>query len=324
MIGPTGPDTLADNILHCLPSIGAQPVAIGPATPLPNGKILRALVEVGRRQSAETEEWAQRPLMSRVREARCDVVLNLQQSLMPATVTRIKRLGPAVGLWFPDSIASVQRLAMIAADYDALFLKDPLFAQRLRDVYNMRAFYVPEACNPAWHRPVGEPASSANIVVVGNLYPTRVRLLTKLYEAGIPLKLYGATFPRWYDAGAVTALRPGPHLNRVNKSRVFREAAGVLNNLHPAELTSVNARLFEATAAGGAVLCERRDALADLFVDGKEVVGFSSFEELLAGAQVLLSDPAAAKAIGDAGSVRAHQDHTYQIRLAEILAVLGR
>lgn len=32
---------------------------------------------------------------------------------------------------------------------------------------------------------------------------------------------------------------------------MFREAAGVLNNLHPAEMNSVNARLFEATAAGG-------------------------------------------------------------------------
>lgn len=322
VIGPTGPDTLADNILHCLPLIGAQAVALGPATPRPNNRVLRTLVEVGRRQSAETEEWAQRPLISRVREAHCDVVLNLHQSLMPGTVAKIKRLGPAVGLWFPDSVASIQRLAMIAADYDALFLKDPLFAQRLRDVYGMHAVYVPEACNPTWHRPVGRPATSAYIVVVGNLYPTRVRLLNRLHEAGIPLKLYGATFPRWYDAGAVSALRPGPHVTRMDKSRIFREAAGVLNNLHPAELSSVNARLFEATAAGGAVLCERRDALTDLFVDGKEVIGFSSFEELLAAAQALLADPAAAKAIGDAGSARAHQDHTYQIRLAEMLSML--
>lgn len=323
VIGPVGPDTLADNIVHCLGLMSVQAVALGPATPLPSNRILRAFVEAARRQSAETEEWAQRPLISRVREARCDVVLNVQQSLMPGTVTKIKRLGPAVGLWFPDSVASVQRLAMIAADYDALFLKDPLFAQRLRDVYGMRASYVPEACNPTWHRPVGRPASSAHIVVVGNLYPTRVRLLTKLHEAGIPLKLFGAGFPRWYDAGAVSAVRPGPFLTRADKSRVFREAAGVLNNLHPAELTSVNARLFEATAAGGAVLCERRDSLTDLFEDGTEVVGFSTFEELLAHAQGLLSNPAGATAMGDAASVRAHQDHTYQIRLSEMLSVLS-
>lgn len=324
MIGPIGPDTLADNILHCLPLIGAQAVALGPATPLPNNRILRALAELGRRQSAETEEWAQRPLISRVREAKCDIVLNVQQSLMPGTVARIKRLGPAVGLWFPDSVASINRLAMVAADYDALFLKDPLFAQRLRDVYGLYALYVPEACNPTWHRPVGRPASSGHIVVVGNLYPTRVRLLTRLQEAGIPLKLYGANFPRWYDAGSVATLPAGLFLTRENKSRVFRESAGVLNNLHPAELSSVNARLFEATAAGGAVLCERRDALTDLFEDGKEVVGFSSFDELLACAQALLRDPAAAKTIGDAGSARAHRDHTYQVRLEVILAVLGR
>ncbi len=50
-----------------------------------------------------------------------------------------------------------------------------------------------------------------------------------------------------------------------DKARVFREAAAVLNNLHPAEMRGVNARLFEATASGAAVLCERRPVLDELF-----------------------------------------------------------
>lgn len=324
VIGPTGPDTFADNILHCLPSIGAEGVAIGPATPRPHNRLLNAMVEVSRRQSAETEQWWQRPLISRIREARCDVVLNLHQSLMPGIAAKIKRLGPALALWYPDSVASTQRLAMVATDYDALFLKDALFVERLCEVYGMPAFYLPEACNPAWHRPVGEPASSPHIVVVGNLYATRIRLLTRLHDEGIPLKLYGSRFPRWYDPGTVSALPLGPFVTKLDKSRVFREAAGVLNNLHPAEMNSVNARLFEATAAGGAVLCERRGVLDDLYVDGKEVLAFSSFDELLFSIRSLLADPGRTEAIGDSGSARALKDHTYEVRLAAILAVLSR
>lgn len=319
VIGPTGPDLLADNILHCLPMVGVEGVALGPATPLPRNRTLRAAADWARRQSAETEEWFQRSLVTRVREAHCDVVISVQQSLMPGTVAKIKSGGPRVALWFPDCIGNVGRLAMVAADYDALFLKDPLFVERLRNVYGMPAFYLPEACNPDWHKPIGRSSSSPFIVVVGNLYPTRTRLLTRLYEAGIPLKLYGSSFPRWYSPGPIAKLGTGPHVTRQDKSRVFREASGVLNNLHPAEMNSVNARLFEATAAGGAVLCEDRDVLKDLYNVGQEVLSYSTFDELIDLSRLILADSQRARLLGDAASTRAHADHTYQKRLRALL-----
>lgn len=324
VIGPIEPDSFADNILDSLPALGVEGVGLGPVTPMPRHKVLRLATQLASRQTAETETWFQRPLLARARDAQCDVIINVQQALMPASVAQLRKAGAKVALWYPDALSNISRMAMIAAEYDALFLKDPVFVERLTKVYGVSASYVPEACNPSWHRPVGLPGVEGFIVVVGNLYPTRARLLARLHAAGIPLRLYGSNFPRWYDPGPLADLFTRQFVVRDEKSRVFREARGVLNNLHPAEMNSVNARLFEATGAGGAVLCEDRDSLADSFVVGKEVLSFATFDELLDQCRDLLDDDGATtRAIGDAATRRAHADHTYERRLRRMLELLG-
>jgi spore maturation protein CgeB len=84
-------------------------------------------------------------------------------------------------------------------------------------------------------------------------------------------------------------------------------------------MNSVNARLFEATAAGGAVLCEERDVLKDLFRLNDEVLAFSTFNELVAHCYALLEEPALSQAVGNAATKRAHAEHTYEVRLTAIL-----
>lgn len=319
VIGLTGPDTFADNIVRCLPNIGVDAVSLGPAIPQPRNKFVRSATHLAARQTAETLQWFQRPLISRVNDSGCDVAISVEQSLMPVTVAKIKRGGCRIALWYPDSVANISRMAMIASDYDALFIKDPLFVQRLDRVYGLPAVYMPEACNPQWHRPVGQSGREPFIVVVGNLYPTRARLLRRLQDAGIPLKLYGANFPRWYDAGSLAKLFTYRFVTGEDKSRVFREARGVLNNLHPAEMNSVNCRLFEATGAGAAVLCEHRPILQDLFQVNKEVLSFSTFDELVDHCRALLDGGGLTQKIGDAATRRAHAEHTYEIRLTAML-----
>lgn len=319
VIGPTAPDSFADNIAHCLPNIGVDAVQLGPVSPRPHNKFLALAGHVIEHLSAETEEFFQRPLIKRVRESECDVIINVEQALMPATVAKIKRGGPRIALWYPDAVSNISRMAMIASEYDALFLKDPLFVDRLTQVYQLPALYVPEACNPEWHRPIGHAGKEPFIVVVGNIYPTRARLLQRLHEAGVPMKLYGSGFPRWYDAGPLAPLFTHKHVTREEKSKVFREARGVLNNLHPAEMKSVNCRLFEATGAGAAVLCEYRDSLPDLFRLDHEVLAFSTFDQLVDQCRRLIDEPGLTRTIGDAATLRAHADHTYEVRLRSML-----
>ena len=321
VIGPLGPDLLADNILHTLPELGFTPVPLGPIGPSFTSTTLQRASQVFRGVGAEAEQFAQRALLRRAKDSGCDVIINVQAAAMPSTIAALQKAGSKVCLWYPDAISNIGRLSMVHSEYDALFLKDPLFADRLARVYGLPAHYVPEACNPTWHRPIGIAGSDQHIAVVGNIYPTRARLLRSLHDSGVPLRLYGSGFPRWFDPGPLKAAHAGHPVFREAKSAVFRQARGVLNNLHPAEMQSVNCRLFEAAAAGGAVLCEQREGLEDLFTQD-EVLTFCSYEELLDRCEMLLADGTVGRRYGDAASKRAHGDHNYAVRLRRILEIM--
>ena len=107
------------------------------------------------------------------------------------------------------------------------------------------------------------------------------------------------------------------------KARAFRSALGVLNTMHPAEVSGVNVRLFEAAGCGAAVLTEYRPTLQQLFKVDKEVLAFHDFDELVDQATRLLNEQGLTVRLGDAAAQRAHRDHTYQRRLSVILEMLS-
>ena len=89
--------------------------------------------------------------------------------------------------------------------------------------------------------------------------------------------------------------------------------------MHPAEISGVNSRLFEATGCGAAVLTEFRPTVPELFDPGRELLVFHDFDELLDQAASLLSDSELGTRLGDAAAQRAHRDHTHDLRIATIL-----
>jgi spore maturation protein CgeB len=212
---------------------------------------------------------------------------------------------------------------MLLAPYDAIFFKEPFLADRLRAMLGLPVYYLPQACNPRWHRPVAQAGTEPCLVIAGTMYPSRVRLLDRLIAKGIPLRLYGGGFPRWIGETAARAVHTGRVVTCEEKARVFRSAAGVLNNMHPSEVNGVNVRLFEAAGCGAAVLTEFRSTVPELFAVGKEVLAFHDFDDLVEQATRLLSERGLTAQIGDAAAQRAHRDHTYGLRVNTILEKLS-
>jgi len=89
--------------------------------------------------------------------------------------------------------------------------------------------------------------------------------------------------------------------------------------MHLAEVAGVNARLFEAAGCGAAVLTDFRPTVLDLFTVGEEVLVFHDFDNLVDQATRLLGETGLTGRLGDAAARRAHRDHTYDLRVAEIL-----
>jgi spore maturation protein CgeB len=324
VIGQVAQDNFADNVVDELQHMGHSVTQLGGVHPRHRYQISNWMATTARGALPRFDEQAQRRIIRAAIDECVEIIINLDAaSLMPGIVSQLSRRGVRTAFWFPDCVANMGRHLMLLAPYDALFFKEPHVVERLRANLGLPVYYLPEACNPRWHKPVTVAGTEPYLVIAGNMYPSRVKLLERLIAKGIPLKLYGSQFPRWLSETSVRRAHTGRYISREEKARVFRSAAGVLNTLHPAEIAGVNARLFEATGCGAAVITEFRPAVPELFDVGDEVLVFHDFDELVDQSTRLLNEPGLTRAVGDAAAQRAHRDHTYHLRLSSILEKLS-
>jgi spore maturation protein CgeB len=324
IVGPAGTDLFASNVIDALGAMGHAVTPLGPAATHHPGtwrgaRIAGLLAEQARQLLPRLDERLQRRIIRSAAAAGCRVVLSLDARLLPSTVAQLRRDGARVALWFPDALVNLGRAAMLLAPYDALFFKEPHLVERLAATTALPVYYLPEACNPRLHRPLVAAGTHPHLVLAGNIYPSRVRLLERLAAKGIPVRTYGGALPRWLGDTPVRDMHTARVVLGEEKARIFRSAAGVLNNLHPAEVAGVNARLFEAAGAGAAVLTEYRPTVPGLFAVGSEVLTFRDLAELIGQAERLLTEPGLTARLGDAAASRAHRDHTYRSRLETII-----
>jgi spore maturation protein CgeB len=323
VVGPTGHDTFAENIADALRRMGHSVAQLGPAHSSYCDRRVHAVATLARKALPGIDERTQRHIVQKAVDAGCEIVINVDLRLVPDTVRRLGQGGARVAFWFPDALSQLGRQLMLLAPYDAVFFKEPHLVERLRSNLGIPAYYLPEACNPRWHRPCLPAGTDPYLVVAGNMYPSRVRLLERLIGKGIPLKVYGPGIPSWVGETPLREMHAGRCVYREEKARVFRSAAGVLNTMHPAEVAGVNARLFEATGCGAAVLSEFRPTLPEVFAVGDEVLAFRDFDELVDQATRLLNEPGLTARLGDAAALRAHRDHSYDSRLAVVLETIS-
>ncbi|HEX6391351.1 MAG TPA: glycosyltransferase [Solirubrobacteraceae bacterium] len=101
---------------------------------------------------------------------------------------------------------------------------------------------------------------------------------------------------------------------RVALNRHSSVAEGMANNM----------RLFEATGVGACLLTEAAPNLAQLFAPGEEVAVYAGPDDVAGAARALLEDDERRVRIARAGQRRAHGEHTYTRRMAQLAEILER
>ncbi len=259
---------------------------------------------------------------------RPDFVLNTFSDWSPEAVLEVRetlRRTVPVAFLYPDPTANLGREYALAGEYDAWFFKDRHNVELFRSRLGINAHYLPEACNPVWHCPVNlsmvdVSRYSCDLAIAGNMYYYRSRMLEPL--AAYDMKIWGPDFPPWLR----TPLRrqyTGEYVARGEKAKAFRATKIVVNTLTHKDVNSANARTFEAAGCGAFQLADWRPALEELFEPDKEIVLFQSRGDLKDKVDYYLSHPAARRRIADAGCRRAHSEHTYELRLRDLLRTVG-
>jgi spore maturation protein CgeB len=287
----------------------------------------RVVAKVADMLAAEPERLAERRILRLAERFEPTLVLVILGSqLSPRTVARLRqRTRAPIVCWCQDALTNLGRQYLLGAEYDAVFVKDRYMQDHFSRMIASTSFhYLPEACNPRIHRPAILTAADVrhygcDVMIAGSLYYYRQEILQQLGE--FDLRIFGAT-PRWL-VNRVTQSHEGREIYGEEKARAAVAARIALNTLHYAEIDSLNCRAFELAGCGAFQLISARQVLREHFEPGAELDTFSSTAELIEKIRHYLGHPEAAAAMARRGQLRAHREHTYELRLQEICRRTG-
>lgn len=273
----------------------------------------------------EPELLYEKRLLSEMRRFQPTIVLVIQGSqVSPKTVAKLRSVTKAlIVCWCQDPLIALGRQFMLGAGYDTVFVKD----RHMQDVFSrmIRSTtfrYLPEACNPRVHRSVELSAEDqvnygCEIMIAGTLYYYRQEILRQISD--FDLRVWGSR-PGWL-LYRLSGRHQGREVVMEEKAKAMRAARICLNTLNYSEVNAMNCRAFEIAGCGGFQLMSSAPVIAEHFEPGVELVTFDSVEDLLEKIRHYLDNPQQAAEIALRGQQRAHREHTYEIRLGEILRI---
>jgi spore maturation protein CgeB len=278
-----------------------------------------------RRFNSTFDEYMHEQLAKRVIADKPDLVICTYRFLHPLLVTRLKAAlkGVPIVQINPDAITSFESQQIFASDYDFYFTKDPFIVRFMRDKMKLNTHYFPECFNARMHqrpnesRVVMEEKINLEVMVFGNMYPYRVRMIEQLVRAGLNVTLFGLihkSFP--------------PHLRHLFTSKDIRgqEKADIVygskivfNNFHYAEIECVNCKFFEIMGIGGFQICDYKPTVEEYSSVDPELFTFNKIEQAIDLMQHYRDKPELRHQIADQQHAHFQLHHTYEHRVKQVL-----
>lgn len=155
--------------------------------------------------------------------------------------------------------------------------------------------------------PLSARSCQYQVTFIGAAHGDRQAKIAQLAEQGIEVTCFGHG---WQNGSVASAEIP----------KIIRASIISLNFANGFKGTNqVKARTYEVPGAGGFLLTESARDLARAYIPDREVAVFTSIEELGEKIGYFLSHPAERDTIAEAGFQRTKQEHTYDLRLQEII-----
>ena len=259
-----------------------------------------------------------------------DLILVLKGNQLDAATVRTLRAScgaPIVNFYPDDPFSNVHANRMrfgsaVLAEYDACFT----FARHLMPAYRTagvrEVIYLPFARDPQLHAPVAPTAEPEfDVIFVGNLDESRVRWLEGI--ADFRIGIFGERVERSLSRRSpLRRATLGPAAYAAALSAMLSRSAVSLNLMRDQNRLSHNMRSFESPGSGAFTLSQRTPELVQLFQEGREILCFSTPDELRAHVAWSLAHPEERARIAQAGFDRVRDD-TYATRAEQILDSVG-
>lgn len=266
-------------------------------------------------------------------ERKPDMVFCLAQApLSIHALERLREVGIINAFWFVEDFRFMRYWEMYAPAYDFYFtIQKGEFLKQLERVGARACAYLPVAADPDIHRPLVLTADErsrygSDLSFLGAGYYNRQCMFKGLID--FDLKIWGTEWDRksilW------------PHVQDKGRRISTEEAVKIFNaskiniNLHSSDHHDgvtpdgdfINPRTFEIASCAAFQLVDRRADLEYFFDIGREIVCFSSLEELREKAAYYLRHPDGRSAVASAGRKRILADHTYEHRMRDMCKIV--
>ncbi|MBI4666486.1 MAG: glycosyltransferase [Nitrospinae bacterium] len=260
------------------------------------------------------------------------ILVMAQAPLAPAGIEKLKALGIPVMFWFVENYRVIPYWRLVAPHYDYFFtLQKGEFLDMVTQAGAPFAKYIPQAADPYVHKPAPlspEEAAQygAQVSFMGAGYPNRQGFFAGLLD--LPLKIWGTEWNLSTPLGA-RVQNANRRMTPEEYVKIFR-GTQINLNLHSSISNTgidairdfVNPRVYEICACGAFQLVDERDELPEMFETGKELITFSSQEDLREKIAYYLAHPEERHAVATAGMRRVLREHTFENRLASMMAAV--
>lgn len=261
-----------------------------------------------------------RGLASTVRRVRPQLVLVVKGfEIAEATRAALAESGARLsGYWIDDPLDHERGLRLARA-CDLFFTNDRESVGRYRAEGVARVEHLPSSASTALFHPLGIERD-LEIAFLGTRSEKRAALLDELKE--FPVHVFG---PGWLKKGVGGKVRAHAPAFGEAANRIYNRARINLNVHNWAGVGSaVNLRLFEVPAAGGFLLSDWVDEIAECYVAGEHLACFRGTAELKEKLEHFLSRPDECQRIASAGREHFLAHHTYAVRAGQILQAFAK
>lgn len=242
------------------------------------------------------------------------------EKIHPETIQAIHDQGAITANWFLDFMTHWPSIKRIAPIYDFFFSPDRCVIDALQKI-GVHAHQASLGCRPLFTYFPEDPRPYP-VTFIGSYgshaWTKREEFLTAIHDSG--LHIWGP--PTWQQTSLKQYYRGTAHgEDMLNKYRQSKIAIDVPWDHMDADAISL--RPFEVTAAGACLFFyDMRPEMRRMYEPEKEYIPFTTNDELRTKLQYYLSHPAALKTVARAGYERFMQNHTYEHRLAGIIATI--
>jgi spore maturation protein CgeB len=208
--------------------------------------------------------------------------------------------------------------------FDLILTSFPHFVERFREL-GVQSEYFRIGFDERVLARVGEVEKEHEVVFAGALNRIRHRrgnsTLARAAKS-LPLEFWGYDLRGWPPWSTVRRRYKGEAWG-LDMYRLLAASRIVLNR-HIAEAREYanNMRLYEATGVGSLLVTDAKSNLHELFEPGVEAVTYASADELVEKARHFLANEDELRAVAAAGQARTLHDHTYAVRMRELVPIL--